>query len=108
MKVESIAFATFLAVSVLGGSVLAEEPDKHPSYRESSMGVVIFDCGDHQQSGLGCIDCHNEIMFHEMKFGSHRIAMNDLFAGKYCGKCHDGERVFRILENCTLCHHVEN
>lgn len=108
MKVELIALAALLAVTVPGKSLPAEEKSTHMTFRESSMGVVIFDCGDHQQSGMVCNDCHNEILFHEMRFGSHRVALNDLFSGKYCGKCHDGERVFRILENCTLCHHVEN
>jgi c(7)-type cytochrome triheme protein len=42
-----------------------------------------------------------------MKQGTVKITMNDLYAGKYCGRCHDGKKAFQILANCARCHHKE-
>jgi c(7)-type cytochrome triheme protein len=30
--------------------------------------------------------------------------MNDIYAGKFCGVCHNGERAFDAQSNCTRCH----
>jgi c(7)-type cytochrome triheme protein len=30
--------------------------------------------------------------------------MADLYAGKFCGKCHDGKNGFLIKQNCDRCH----
>ena len=37
-------------------------------------------------------------------FNYERVTMNDIYAGKLCGVCHNGERAFDAQGNCTRCH----
>lgn len=79
-------------------------PDKILEFGGSTMGSVIFDGTTHKNAGLTCADCHNPGLFPKMKQGTVKITMNDLYAGKYCGKCHDGKNGFMIRSNCDRCH----
>ena len=87
------------------GNALAVGPDKTLEFKNNSMGTVIFDGTAHKKAGLSCSDCHNPEVFPKMKQGTVKITMNDLYAGKYCGRCHDGKKAFLIKGNCTRCHH---
>jgi c(7)-type cytochrome triheme protein len=70
--------------------------------------AVVFDHTMHTEDmGLGCNDCHNDIF--KMKMGnaeSHpdQFTMEALYAGKYCGACHDGDNAFASDTRCTTCH----
>jgi c(7)-type cytochrome triheme protein len=70
----------------------------------SPQGVVVFDGQAHKNAGITCGDCHNPAVFPKMKKGTVKITMSDLYAGKYCGKCHDGKKAFKIADNCVRCH----
>ncbi len=50
---------------------------------------------------LTCTNCH-PVLF-KMKAGADNIHMADLYAGKYCGKCH-GMVAFPIATGCGHCH----
>ncbi|MBI5188884.1 MAG: cytochrome c3 family protein [Nitrospirae bacterium] len=50
---------------------------------------------------FSCKDCHPEIFL--MKKGSHKMKMDDMYAGKYCGSCHNGKKAFTSME-CQRCH----
>lgn len=50
---------------------------------------------------LRCASCHPTIF--KMKAGADKIRMADLYAGKFCGKCH-GPVVFPTLGDCGRCH----
>ena len=104
MKIQIAAASLVLAV-VVSGNVFAVSNGTTLEFKGSSMGTVTFDGSVHKNAGLVCSDCHNPEMFPKMKQGTIKITMNDLYAGKYCGKCHDGKKAFLIKENCTRCHH---
>jgi len=94
-----------LMMVMASGTALAVGPGKTLEFKGSPMGTVIFDGTVHKNAGLTCSDCHNPEMFPKMKQGTVTITMNDLYAGKYCGRCHNGKRAFMIRDNCTRCHH---
>lgn len=98
---------SLLLVIAASSSVLAIQPGKKIEFKGSPEGTVIFDGTTHKNAGLTCKDCHNPVMFPEMKQGTVKITMKDLYAGKYCGRCHDGKKAFQILANCSRCHHKE-
>ncbi len=70
--------------------------------------AVIFDHTKHTiDFGLDCSECHNDLF--KMEIGdaeSHpeQFTMEALYAGKYCGTCHDGENAFASKTKCTRCH----
>ncbi len=73
-------------------------------FNESPMGKVVFDGTVHKEAGNKCKDCHNKGMFPKMKQGTVTITMNDIYAGKLCGVCHNGDRAFDAKSNCARCH----
>ncbi len=50
---------------------------------------------------LDCSNCHPSIF--KMQAGSNEFEMEDVFAGKYCGRCH-GKVAFDPRANCVRCH----
>ncbi len=104
MKIQAAVLGSIFLVMVCGNA-FAVGPGKTLEFKGSPMGTVLFDGAVHKNAGLICSDCHNPEMFPKMKQGTIKITMNDLYAGKYCGRCHDGKKAFFIKENCTRCHH---
>jgi c(7)-type cytochrome triheme protein len=104
MKKCLMAAGVILAV-MASGSAFAVGPGKTLEFKGSPMGTVIFDGTAHKNAGLTCSDCHNPEVFPKMKQGTVKITMNDLYAGKFCGRCHNGKKAFMIKDNCTRCHH---
>jgi c(7)-type cytochrome triheme protein len=104
MKVRRVAFGLVSAL-VAVGTAYAVGPGKTLEFKGSPMGTVMFDGTAHKNAGLTCSDCHNPEVFPKMKQGTVTITMNDLYAGKYCGRCHNGKKAFTIKDNCTRCHH---
>lgn len=100
-----IAVISLLLAVIVGGDAFAVGQGKSLEFKGSSMGTVIFDGSAHKNAGLTCSDCHNPDLFPKMKQGTVKITMSDLYAGKYCGKCHNGKKAFVIMGNCTHCHH---
>lgn len=50
-----------------------------------------------------CRACHNDVF--EPRAGANLITMNDINAGRACGRCHDGQTAFRAgFGNCQRCH----
>lgn len=52
---------------------------------------------------LDCSNCHPQPF--EARAGSARIAMADIFRGKFCGMCHDRVAFITFL-SCQRCHSV--
>ena len=91
-----------------------------PSYAE--QGAVEFSHPKHKEAfgkdKLDCKPCHMEkpvqFAMKKRKEGEARdvMKMDDMKAGKYCGKCHDGKSevngkvVFGVADeaNCAKCH----
>lgn len=68
---------------------------------KAGMAPVIFPHWFHRIR-FRCKVCHNELGF-EMRAGANRVTMGDIYQGKFCGMCHNGEIAWG-LENCALCH----
>jgi len=100
-KVIYLIVATlFLSATV----ALAVPEGKTLEFNKSAMGVVKFDGAKHKEAGLKCKDCHNPEMFPKMKQGTVNITMDQIYAGKFCGVCHNGTRAFDAKGNCARCH----
>lgn len=103
MKKQFTATCMLLAL-MASGTVHAVEPGKILEFKGSDAGTVIFDGTTHKNAGITCADCHNPDVFPKMKQGTVKITMAGLYAGKFCGKCHDGKNGFLIKANCDRCH----
>ncbi len=69
--------------------------------------AVLFSHQNHtEDAGLACQDCHDELFV--MKSGTAQekddFTMDSLYAGSYCGACHDGNTAFASNTRCTVCH----
>jgi c(7)-type cytochrome triheme protein len=82
-----------------GGRIIFTKPVK----------AVVFDHKSHTEAGLDCESCHSDDeMVFEMSTGTAEenvdFTMKSLYAGKYCGACHDGDTAFASSTRCTMCH----
>jgi c(7)-type cytochrome triheme protein len=55
-------------------------------------------------SRMGCKECHLGIF--PMKKGTTKIVMDEIYKGRLCGECHNGERAFASSE-CARCHDMK-
>jgi c(7)-type cytochrome triheme protein len=95
-----IAMVAFFVFGLVNGA-MAVGSGKKIEYDEKTTGTVIFDGKSHADAGAKCADCHSESKL--FGFEKSRLNMADMQAGKSCGACHIGERVFNITE-CAKCH----
>ena len=102
MQRLTILIVTILFVS--SSVVLAVPAKKTLEFNKSPMGAVTFDGTIHKEAGVKCKECHNKDMFPKMKQGTVKIVMDDIYAGKLCGVCHNGGRAFDAKSNCNRCH----
>jgi c(7)-type cytochrome triheme protein len=79
---------------------LADQNDFELGAKYEGMPDIIF---SHQKHTVwnGCELCHPEI-FIGIKKGLTKYSMEDIFAGKYCGVCHNSV-AFPLLD-CQRCH----
>ena len=70
------------------------------TYKVKGMSAVSF---SHQlHTGMfKCDECHTKIW--PMKKGAKKMKMDDMYAGKFCGKCHNGTIAFETTA-CDKCH----
>ncbi len=101
---QKLAVLIVALLFVSSSVVLAVPAKKTITFSDSSMGVVTFDGTIHKEAGAKCKECHNSEMFPKMKQGTVRITMDDIYAGKLCGVCHNGKRAFDAKSNCARCH----
>lgn len=101
---KGVLALTAVLVVALVGAALAVQPGKTLTFDKSNLGPVVFDGQKHAAAGLKCTDCHNAELFPKMKQGTVKITMNDIYAGKFCGACHNGKEAFAAKENCMRCH----
>lgn len=100
---KMLVLLTVLAFCVVTVAV-AVPPGKTLEFGKSSMGKVTFSGQVHKDAGVKCMECHNKDMFPKMKSGTVEIKMADIYAGKLCGVCHNGQRAFEAKASCNRCH----
>ncbi len=93
-----------LAVLSLAAPALAVPASKQLEFTGSTMGKVVFDGKLHNEAAKSCKECHNKETFPKMKQGTVSITMEQIYAGKLCGVCHNGEKAFSAKGNCNRCH----
>lgn len=86
------------------GIALAVPSGKTLEFKDSAMGTVKFDGEVHKKAAANCKECHNDGMFPKMKQGTVKITMEQIYAGKLCGVCHNGKKAFEAKANCQRCH----
>jgi c(7)-type cytochrome triheme protein len=101
MKTLTLALVVIIALAFIG-SAFAVPPGKELTFPDGAQGKVTFSGKVHADKGLKCMDCHPKIF--PMKQGAVKITMSDIYAGKYCGTCHNGEKAFAAKGNCEKCH----
>jgi c(7)-type cytochrome triheme protein len=101
MKSMILSLVTILVCASLA---LAVPASKQLEFTKSNMGKVVFDGKLHNTAATGCKECHNKETFPKMKQGTVTITMNEIYAGKLCGVCHNGKRAFAAQGNCNRCH----
>ena len=103
---KKIIILTIISVVALAfiGTSMAVPPGKTVEFTGSKMGKVVFDGKKHADAGKKCKDCHPKVF--KMKKGSAKITMKDIYAGKFCGTCHNGNIAFKANnpKNCMKCH----
>ncbi|HAD04084.1 MAG: cytochrome C [Desulfuromonadales bacterium GWD2_61_12] len=102
MKFSSVI--ALLLLTLLVGNALAVGPGKVLEFSKSSMGKVTFSGQIHKDAGFACNACHKPDLFPKMKQGAVAISMNEIYAGKLCGSCHNGKVAFDAKGNCNRCH----
>ncbi len=68
---------------------------------DAGMRPVVFPHWFHRIR-FRCNVCHAELGF-QFKAGGNDINMLKIFAGEFCGACHNGAIAWGV-ENCVLCH----
>jgi c(7)-type cytochrome triheme protein len=93
-----------MALLLSTGTALAVSPGTVLEFKGGPMGKVIFDGKVHKDAGAVCKECHNDELFPKMKQGTVKITMEEIYAGRLCGVCHNGKRAFAPAGNCARCH----
>lgn len=103
MRGFSIALALGITLA-LAATTFAVPGGKVIEFNGSPMGKVLFDGEKHKAAGATCKECHTDGMFPQMKQGAVKITMEEIYAGKLCGACHNGKKAFEAKANCQRCH----
>lgn len=75
------------------------------TFAPKNASPVVFSHEQHVVGkGLKCTGCHYQIF--EMAHGSYKMDMSNITKGAFCGKCHNGHKVFDVKDqkNCIRCH----
>ena len=76
------------------------------TFRPKQALPVVFSHEDHvAKLDMKCARCHYSIF--QMMRGDSGVTMDQIKAGKFCGKCHDGKLAFHTNDgdkNCGRCH----
>jgi c(7)-type cytochrome triheme protein len=101
MKREALVVVLLLSLTTVA---VAAPVGKVLEFSAAPNGTVTFSGQLHKEAGFGCKDCHKTDLFPQMKQGTVKITMAEIYAGKQCGVCHDGEPAFAAKGNCARCH----
>jgi len=109
-----LAMFSFVAISASNQPAEEQEPYDEDTYGPEApivwtkpVKAVIFNHKTHtMDNDLDCESCHDDLF--EMEAGvaqeEEDFNMESLYAGNYCGACHDGDTAFASDTRCTACH----
>jgi c(7)-type cytochrome triheme protein len=70
------------------------------AYKVEDIGDVAFSHSSHTAS-FSCDGCHPKLF--SMKKTAGKMTMDDMYEGKFCGSCHNGNTA-SSMEDCEKCH----
>lgn len=73
---------------------------KELRYPSSSLQPAVFSHVSHTAI-FECASCHTALF--KFKMGGSGMKMDDLYQGKFCGSCHNGQMAFGVSD-CEKCH----
>lgn len=105
-----LSIVALLGLAFQFQSTWAEEDQDYPTEPiifTKPVKAVLFSHKAHvEDAGLDCDSCHDDIF--EQAAGTAEengdFNMKSLYAGKYCGSCHDGDTAFASNTKCAVCH----
>ncbi|GER92713.1 cytochrome C [hot springs metagenome] len=74
--------------------------EKELSYKVEGMGNVVFSHKFHT-TAFSCDSCHPKLF--DMKKTQGKMKMDDMYQGKTCGSCHNGN-IATAVTDCGKCH----
>lgn len=74
--------------------------ERELTYKVEGIGNVVFSHKFHS-TAFGCDSCHPKLF--GMKKTQGKMKMDDMYAGKYCGACHNGN-IASPVSDCQKCH----
>ncbi|MBF0540151.1 MAG: cytochrome C [Nitrospirae bacterium] len=117
MKMKLVILLVIISSITLASTAFAVPKGQTLVYTHTGDGTkIIFDGTVHSLVGVKCSDCHGSIFMsvndakksNLVNGGPTKITMADIYAGKYCGACHNGKKSFAVKkddkESCVRCH----
>lgn len=74
--------------------------DRELAYTVEDIGDVAFSHMSHT-AAFSCDGCHPKVF--SMKKTAGKMTMDDMYEGKFCGLCHNGN-IASSVEDCEKCH----
>ena len=114
MIILGLAVFSYVALSASDQQGAEQEPYDEDTYGPEApiiwtkpVKAVIFNHKTHtMDNDLDCDSCHDDLF--QMEAGAAEeeedFVMESLYAGNYCGACHDGSTAFASDTRCTACH----
>ncbi len=94
------------AVLLAAGPLLADTGGGEIYYTKPVKSVLFSHKLHVEDRGLGCDMCHTKLFEMQALAAQQRpdFTMKSLYAGKYCGACHNGKMAFASNTQCARCH----
>lgn len=102
MKRILLASAVLALISAVAAHAEYGDVVLNDRSENGGMRPVIFPHWLHR-TVYKCRVCHSELGF-KMEVGGNRISMADIYLGRFCGECHNGDTAWGIENNCGRCH----
>jgi c(7)-type cytochrome triheme protein len=106
MRKSISIFVLVIGLSMAAGASAEKVGGGDVTFRPKEALPVVFSHDLHVTGAdMKCARCHYSIF--QMMRGDSGVTMDDIKAGRFCGKCHNGKQAFDANEgrkNCTRCH----
>ena len=100
-----LALSSNIQIAAQGDGDDVTPPETILYERTDAAAPVEFDHAAHTEWN-SCEDCHGgeEPLFSDTERSTEVLSKKDMYAGKTCGGCHNGQDSFAIMTGCKKCH----
>ena len=95
-------------IGVTGSREIEKKGETEVTHAKGPEPAMVFGAGENaaefrheKHMSFACNDCHASIF--AMKKGGNKVTMSAIYAGKFCGACHNGKKAFSA-DDCGKCH----